>query len=281
MVLALLVVVALILFVISISNNKNFDFRTVKDYLFAGVIINGVGRTLFLTVLVMTLASLLSIPLALGRLSQSRILRSFAFGYVWIFRGTPVLVQLIFWFNLALVVPQLTLGIPGTDVSYIVITNNVVTPFVAALVGLALNETAYMAEIVRGGLLSVDKGQAEAAFALGLTEGRTLRRIVLPQAMRAIIPPAGNELITALKTTALVSIISFNELLGTVQGIYSVNYKTMELLIVASAWYLACTSMFSVGQYYVERRFARGTGPKPRLALGRRVLVFWRARHAQ
>ena len=184
-----MVLVALGLLSASIATNKNFDFRVVGRFLFSGVILEGVFRTLTLTVLAMTLASLLSLPLALSRLSQSRILRAYASGYVWIFRGTPVLVQLIFWFNLALVVPQVTLGIPGTSVSYTVVTNDVMTPFVAALVGLALNEAAYMAEIVRGGLLSVDSGQTEAALALGMTESRTVRRIVLPQAMRAILPP--------------------------------------------------------------------------------------------
>ncbi len=278
---AMVLLVALGLLSTSIANNKNFDFRVVGQYLFSGVILEGVFRTLTLTVLAMTLASLLSLPLALSRLSQSRILRAYASGYVWIFRGTPVLVQLIFWFNLALVVPQVTLGIPGTSVSYTVVTNDVMTPFVAALVGLALNEAAYMAEIVRGGLLSVDSGQAEAALALGMTERRTVRRIVLPQAMRAILPPAGNELITCLKTTALVSIISYNELLGTTQGIYSVNYRTIELLIVASFWYLACTTVINVVQHYVERRFGRGfVLTNPEISLVRRILSGWRLRRA-
>ena len=131
------------------------------------------------------------------------------------------------------------------------------TPFGAALLGLALNEAAYMAEIVRGGLLSVGRGQTEAALSLGMSKSRTIRRIVFPQAMRAIIPPAGNELITCLKTTALVSVISYPELLGTVQGIYSVNYKTLELLVVASIWYLTCTTAFSIVQYYVEHSTER------------------------
>jgi polar amino acid transport system permease protein len=198
---------------------------------------------------------------------------------VWIFRGTPVLVQLIFWFNLALVIPTIGFGIPGTSLGFSVPTNDVMTPFVTALVGLSLNEAAYMAEILRGGLLSVDAGQTEAALALGMTEGRTTRRIVLPQAMRAILPPAGNELITCLKTTALVSIISYHELLGTVQGIYSVNYRTVELLIVASFWYLACTTLINVIQHFVEERFARGfvrTSRRP--TLGRRLATAWRFR---
>jgi polar amino acid transport system permease protein len=277
---AFFVVLALVLLVVSIANNQNFDFHVVGQYLFASVILEGVFRTLTLTLLAMTLASLLSFPLALSRMSQSRILRAFGSGYVWIFRGTPVLVQLIFWFNLALVIPSLTIGIPGTSVSYTVITNDVMSPFVVALFGLALNEASYMAEIVRGGLLSVDSGQTEAALALGMTETRTVRRIVLPQAMRAILPPAGNELITCLKTTALVSIISYNELLGTTQGIYSVNYRTIELLIVASCWYLACTSLFSIVQYYIERRFGRGFGPNSESSLGHRLLWSWRLRQA-
>lgn len=277
---AVLVVLALVLLGVSIANNHNFDFRVVGQYLFAGVILGGVFRTLTLTLLAMTLASLLSVPLALAGMSKSRIFRAFGSAYVWIFRGTPVLVQLIFWFNLALVIPMLTIGIPGTGVSFTVATNDVMSPFVASLLGLALNEASYMAEIVRGGLLSVDEGQTEAALALGMTETRTVRRIVLPQAMRAILPPAGNELITCLKTTALVSIISYNELLGTTQGIYSVNYRTIELLIVASCWYLACTSLFSIVQYNIERRFARGFGPNSQISLGRRILGSWRLRGA-
>jgi polar amino acid transport system permease protein len=268
------VVAGLALFGHAIATSQNFDFHTVGQYLFSGIIINGVLRTLFLTVLAMAIASVLGVFLALARQSPSLIFRTFGSAYVWVFRGTPVLVQLILWFNLALVIPKLTFGIPGTGVSHTFLTNSVITPFTAALLGLALNEAAYMAEIIRGGILSVGRGQTEAALSLGMSHPRTIRRIVFPQAMRAIIPPAGNEVITCLKTTALVSIISYNELLGTVQGIYSVSYKTLEMLIVASIWYLACTTAFSVGQYFLERRYARGVNADGlRSAAGRRLLM--------
>ena len=278
---AVVVLVALALLAVSIATNRNFDFGVVGKFLFSDVILEGVLKTLLLTVMAMILASLLALPLALSRLSQSRILRGYSSAYVWVFRGTPVLVQLIFWFNLALVFPTIGLGIPGTSLSFSVSTNDVMSPFVTALVGLSLNEAAYMAEIIRGGLLSVDSGQTEAALALGMTEGRTVRRIILPQAMRAILPPAGNELITCLKTTALVSIISYHELLGTAQGIYSVNYRTVELLIVASFWYLVCTTVINVIQHFVEERFGRGfvrTTPKPSLIA--RAATGWRLRQS-
>lgn len=242
----------------AVATSQNFDFSTVRQYLFSDIVLHGVVRTLYLTVLAMSIASVLGVFLALARLSASFVFKSFAGVYVWLFRGTPVLVQLILWFNLSLVIPQVTFKLYGTGLSHTVVTNSVVTPFNAAVLGLALNEAAYMAEIIRGGLLSVGRGQTEAALSLGMSTGRTIRRIVFPQAMRAIIPPAGNELITCLKTTALVSVISYNELLGTVQGIYSVNYKTLELLVVASFWYLACTTAFSIVQYYIERRYSRG-----------------------
>jgi polar amino acid transport system permease protein len=271
---AAVVVIGLALVVHAVATNQNFDFHAVRQYLFSNIVIHGVLRTLYLTVLAMSIASFLGVFLALARQSPSLIFRAFGSAYVWVFRGTPVLVQLILWFNLSLVIPQVTFTVFGTDLSYTVVTNSVITPFGAALLGLALNEAAYMAEIIRGGLLSVGRGQAEAALSLGMTQRRTIRRIVFPQAMRAIIPPAGNELITCLKTTALVSVISYSELLGTVQGIYSVNYKTLELLTVASIWYLACTSAFSIAQYFVERRYARGVATDGlRSGAGHRALI--------
>jgi polar amino acid transport system permease protein len=260
----------------AVATSQNFDFATVRQYLFSDIVLHGVVRTLYLTVLAMLIASVLGVFLALARLSASFVFKSFAGVYVWLFRGTPVLVQLILWFNLSLVIPQVTFKLYGTGLSHTVVTNSVVTPFNAAVLGLALNEAAYMAEIIRGGLLSVGRGQTEAALSLGMSTGRTIRRIVFPQAMRAIIPPAGNELITCLKTTALVSVISYNELLGTVQGIYSVNYKTLELLVVASFWYLACTTAFSIVQYYIERRYSRGVAATRSDAGGARRAMFVR-----
>lgn len=179
--------------------------------------------------------------------------------YVWFFRGTPVLVQLLFWYNISALYPRLSIGVPfGPDFVHGNV-NPIITAFTAAILGLGLNEGAYMSEIVRAGLLSVDHGQTEAAQALGMTRGLALRRIVLPQAMRVIIPPTGNETIGMLKTTSLASTIALSELLRATQNIYSRTYQTIPLLIVASVWYITLTSVLSIGQYYLERHFARGS----------------------
>jgi polar amino acid transport system permease protein len=217
----------------------------------------------------MLIGIVLGVVVAVMRLSTNPVLKYVSFAFVWLFRGTPVLVQLIIWFNLALIFPHIGPGFAQAD------TNHVITPFVAALLGLGLNEAAYMSEIVRAGILSVDPGQTEAAHALGMTRTLMMRRIVLPQAMRIIIPPTGNETITMLKTTSLVAVIAANDLLTRAQAIYSSNYAVFELLLVASFWYLALTSVASVFQYFLERRFARGfsrhgpSGP----GLRRRVLT--------
>ena len=167
--------------------------------------------------------------------------------------------QLIFWFNLAALIPEISIGIPFGPIFFSAETNDVITPFVAAVLGLGLNEAAYMAEISRAGIQSVNEGQTEAATALGMRRSLTLRRIVLPQAMRVIIPPTGNETIGMLKTTSLVSIVTLPELLYSAQMIYTRTYETIPLLIVASGWYLILTSILTVGQYYIERHFGRGT----------------------
>ena len=183
-----------------------------------------------------------------------------AWVYIWLFRGTPVLVQLVFWFAIPTVLQSVSLGIPfGPSWLLTDDPKTVITQFVAVCLGLGLNEAAYMAEIARAGILSVDEGQVEAASALGMTRIQSMRRIVLPQAMRVIIPPTGNETISMLKTTSLATIIAYDELLGTVQHIYSRTYQTIPLLIVASLWYLFLTSILTVAQYYIERRYARGS----------------------
>jgi polar amino acid transport system permease protein len=216
--------------------------------------------TLQLTVLAMFFGILLGVITAVMRLSPIKILSSVAWAYTWFFRGTPLLVQIIFWFNLGALFPTIDIGIPLIGPTlYSGDSNVLITPFVAALLGLALNEGAYMSEIVRGGILSVDHGQNEAAAALGMRQTKIMRRIVLPQAMRVIVPPTGNQVIGMLKSTALVSVTSTAELLYTVQQVYNQNFQTIPLLIVASLWYLIITSILSVGQYYLERRFARGT----------------------
>jgi polar amino acid transport system permease protein len=239
--------------------NPNLQWDVVGQYFFTARILRGLLVTIELTALAMLFGILLGILTAVMRLSPIRILSSVAWAYTWFFRGTPLLVQIIFWYNLAALFPTIDVGIPligptvwSTD------ANTVITPFVAALLGLALNEGAYMSEIVRGGIVSVDQGQREAAVALGMRGTRVMRRIILPQAMRVIVPPTGNQVIGMLKSTALVSVTSTAELLYTSQQIYNQTFQTIPLLIVASIWYLIITSVLNVVQYYVERRYARG-----------------------
>ncbi|MFF8021739.1 amino acid ABC transporter permease [Streptomyces sp. NPDC007896] len=239
--------------------NPNLQWDVVGQYFFSQSIMKGLLRTLELTALSMALGILIGILTAVMRLSPIPILSSMAWAYTWFFRGTPLLVQIIFWYNLAALFPRIELGIPLVGpVLWSGDANVVVTPFVAALLGLALNEGAYMSEIVRGGIQSVDHGQQEAAVALGMRNRRALRRIILPQAMRVIIPPTGNQLISMLKSTALVSVTSMPELLYSAQLIYQQTFQTIPLLIVASVWYLIVTSVLSVVQYYIERHYARG-----------------------
>jgi polar amino acid transport system permease protein len=247
------------MFVNTVLTNDGFRWSIVGRYLFAEPVLNGLRNTLILTALSMIIGIFGGIALAVMRLSPNWVLSSVAAVYVWLFRGTPLIAQLLFWNFLAALYPMLSLGIPfGPGLVYFD-TNQLINQFTACLLGLGLNEAAYMAEIVRGGLVSVDQGQTEAAGALGMSRSQTLRRIVLPQAMRVIIPPTGNETISMLKTTSLVVVIGYFELLTSVQRIYSTNFQTIPLLIVAAAWYLALTSVLSIGQGYIERYYGRGT----------------------
>jgi polar amino acid transport system permease protein len=243
----------------SLLTNPRWEWDFVRGYFTYDAVISGIWVTLELTVLAMILGLGLGIVLAVMRLSPNPVLTTTAWIYTWFFRGTPVLVQLIFWGFIAQIYPRLSLGIPFGPEFVSADANKVVTLFVAAVIGLGLNEAAYMSEIVRAGLISVDHGQTEAAQALGMRRLQIMRRIVLPQAMRVIIPPTGNELISMLKTTSLVAIIGLQELLGTVQLIYGANFKQIPLLAVASLWYLIMTSVLSVVQYYIERYYARGS----------------------
>jgi polar amino acid transport system permease protein len=247
------------MFVNTVLTNDGFRWSIVGRYLFAEPVLNGLRNTLILTALSMIIGIVGGIALAVMRLSPNWVLSSVAAVYIWLFRGTPLIAQLLFWNFLAALYPMLSLGIPfGPGLVYFD-TNQLINQFTACLLGLGLNEAAYMAEIVRGGLVSVDQGQTEAAGALGMSRSQTLRRIVLPQAMRVIIPPTGNETISMLKTTSLVVVIGYFELLTSVQRIYSTNFQTIPLLIVAAAWYLALTSVLSIGQGYIERYYGRGT----------------------
>lgn len=239
--------------------NPRFEFGIVGDYLFSPVILRGVRETLKLTVFAMAIGVIGGIAVAVGRLSPNPLVSSAAWLYTWVFRGTPLLVQLIFWSYLGALYPVLSFGVPFGPEFASASTNDLIPKLGAVLLGLGLNEAAYMAEIVRAGIISVDEGQSEAAQALGMTRLQTLRRIVLPQAMRLIVPPTGNETISMLKTTSLVSIVGYIELLGAAQQIYSRTFQIIPMLIVVSIWYLAVTSVLSVGQYYLERYFARGS----------------------
>jgi polar amino acid transport system permease protein len=230
----------------------------VQHYLFQRLILEGCLLTLELTVAAMAIGIVLGVVLAVMRLSPSPVTSSLSWLYIWFFRGTPVLVQIFFWFNLAIVLPHIGIGIPGTKIGIGASTNSVITPIMAAIFGLGFNEAAYMAEIVRAGIISVEHGQTEAAQALGMTRLQVMRRVVLPQAMRVIIPPTGNETISMLKTTSLAFVATVPELFTRAQQVASFNFAVVELLIVASLWYLLMTSILTVGQYYLERYFARG-----------------------
>jgi polar amino acid transport system permease protein len=239
-----------------------FEWGVVGQYLTTGPVLRGLLVTLELSVLAMVVGIILGVLLAVMRLSPNPLMAGTSWLYLWFFRGTPVLVQLLFWYNLSYLYPTFTVGVPFGP-GFVHFSANSITPFLAAALGLSLNEGAYMAEIVRAGILSVDEGQAEAASSLGMTRGATLRRIVLPQAMRVIIPPTGNETISMLKTSSLASVITVGELLLAVQNVYSRTYQTIPLLMVASLWYLAVTSVFTVGQTFLERYFGRGSTREP------------------
>ena len=240
------------------SNPNPLQWNVVGQYLFNHEILVGVLNTIKLTIIAMIMGAVLGVILAVMRLSKNPIVSGVSWVYIWFFRGTPVLVQLIFWFNLPTVLRSISLGIPFGPSWFAHDPKTIISALVAVCLGLGLNEAAYMAEIARAGILSVDEGQVEAASALGMTRLQAMRRIVLPQAMRVIIPPTGNETISMLKTTSLAVFVSYNELLGSATNIYSRTYQVIPLLIVASLWYLFLTSIMTAGQFYLERYYARG-----------------------
>jgi polar amino acid transport system permease protein len=258
------VVLILAALVHSLVTNERFQWGVVFGYLFSGSILRGLVNTLVLTLIAMVVGLLLGVLLAVARESRNPLLAGAAGAYVGFFRGTPLLVQLIFWFNLSALYPVLSLKIPFGPTLLEGSSNTLITPLVAAILGLGLNEAAYMAEIVRAGLQSVDAGQTQAAQALGMTGRQVFARIVLPQALRVIIPPTGNQTISMLKTTSLVSVIALPELLYAAQIIYSRTYEVIPLLIAASLWYLALTTVLSVGQGFLERRLGRGDASRRR-----------------
>ncbi|MGW6513235.1 amino acid ABC transporter permease, partial [Streptomyces niveus] len=248
------VALALLGTIIYAFSQGKINWGAVPDYFFDDRILTGVGQTMLLTVLSMAIGVVGGIVLAVMRLSKNPVMSSIAWSYIWFFRGTPVLVQLMVWFNLGLVFEYINLGPIYKDY-----WASFMTPFLTALLGLGLNEAAYMAEICRAGLLSVDEGQTEASHALGMSHAKTLRRVVIPQAMRVIVPPTGNEVINMLKTTSLVATVQFYELLRYAQDIGQTSGAPVEMLFLAAAWYLLMTSVLSVGQYYLERHYARGS----------------------
>jgi polar amino acid transport system permease protein len=236
-----------------------FGWNVVFHYFTNGQVLKGLVVTLELTVLAMIIGIVLGIVVAIMRLSHSRLLSGAAWSYTWAFRGTPVYVQLLFWGFIGYLFPYLAIGIPFTHVYLVHFhAESVFLPFNAAVVALGLNEGAYFSEIVRSGLIAVDEGQTEAATSLGMSRSQTLRNVVLPQAMRVIIPPTGNEVISMLKTTSLVVAIAVTDLLGAVTNIYEQTYQIMPMLILASLWYLIVSTILSIGQFYLERYFGRG-----------------------
>jgi polar amino acid transport system permease protein len=251
--LAAALVIALMALLVRAFINGQIEWKYVGQFLFVPAIMNGLYNTLIMTVAAMSLGIVLGVIIAVMRISGNPVLSVIATGYLWIFRGAPALLQLLLWFNLALIFP--TIGIPGL---FEFKTVTVMTPFVAAVLGLGIQQGAYTSEVVRGGLLAVDSGQYEAARTIGMTQLQMLRRIVIPQAMRVMVPPIGNEVISMVKLTSLASVIQYSEILHNAQIIYFANTRVLELLLVASFWYLLVVTVLSIGQHYVERYFGRG-----------------------
>jgi polar amino acid transport system permease protein len=257
------ILVLLAMFAHLLVTAKSLQWGVVAQYLTAGNILTGLWRTIYLTAIAMAAGIVIGTVVALMRQSRSTLINGTASLYIWFFRGTPLLVQVIFWYNIASFVPRVSLGVPFGPSFVSADVNRLVTPLVAAILALGLNEGAYMSEIMRAGILSVDPGQMEAALALGMTKRLAMRRIVLRQALRVVIPPTGNQTISMLKGTSLVSVISMAELLYSVQVVYNTTFQTIPLLVVASIWYLVVTTVLSVGQYYLERHLARSSAKPP------------------
>lgn len=252
-------VYAIAIGVLIVLTNPGFNWPVVGRYLFDTRILSGIVVTLELTLLSMVLGFVIGLVLAVMRMSPNWLIRGVAGAYIWFFRGTPLLVQLLFWGFAAVLFPKLIIGVPFGPTFFEWDTNAVISLFTAAVLGLGLNEGAYMAEIVRGGLLSVPAGQAEASRAIGFSHMQTLRHIVIPQAMKFIIPPVGNDVISMLKTTSLVIVIGVSDLLYNTQQIYAANLQQIPLLIVASIWYIVFTTILTYFQSRIEKHFSRGT----------------------
>ncbi|MDQ1555695.1 MAG: polar amino acid transport system permease protein, partial [Actinomycetota bacterium] len=290
---AVVLVVYAAAFLWDAATRKQLEWDVFAKYVFDRRISEAAFNTLQLTVYSMLIAVVLALLLAVMRLSPNPVFKSISWFYLWIFRGTPVYVQLTFWGLLSVIYPTLSFGLPFTAPLVTLPTGDALNVFQLAVIGLALNEAAYLAEIIRAGILSVDRGQEEAATALGMTWSQTMWRIVIPQSMRIIIPPTGNEVISMLKTTSLVTAVPYSfDLFTRSRDISAETFSPIALFLVASAWYLAITSILMVGQYFLEKRFARGIGdarpdkgaaadPDALLVDGRGPLGFLRSRGRQ
>ncbi len=241
----------------TLVTNENYQWDVVRQYLTAESVLRGLVLTVVLTIVSMTIGGVLGVVLAVLKISPLRPLRILANAYITFFRGTPVLVQLVFWFNIAALYPNLAIGIPFTEISQDIDVNRLISATTAAVVGLSLNQAAYQAEIVRGGFAAVDKGQIEAADSLGMSRMTKLRRVIIPQAMPSIVPATGNQFIGMLKETSLVSVLGVAELLQSVQLIYARTYQTIPLLIVACVWYLVMTVLLSYPQSLIEKKYSK------------------------
>ena len=257
-----------------IINNPNFGWPVVAQYLFDGAVMNGLKMTICLTIVAMLLGIVIGLFLAIGKISRNPIWRGLSGAYVGIFRGTPLLVQLLFWYNMSTLFPQLSLAIPFGPTLMSWNTNDIITPLTAAIAGLALNEGAYMAEIIRAGLISVDPRQMETAQAFGMSRSRAYRRIIIPQAMRSIVPPTSNQLINMVKATSIVSVIAMGDLLHAVQDIYNANFQVIPLLLVSVIWYLFITSILNVLQNAIENYYSKADRQIARPSLLTRCFSF-------
>jgi len=252
------IVLLAVLFTWTLVTNRNMKWDIALSYFFNWEILAGLGRTLVLTFLAMIVGLTLGIVIAIMRLSRNPVFQGVSWAWVWFFRGVPPLVQLVFWYNLALLFPRISLGVPFAPPLMSWDTNDLITPFSAAILGLSLTESGYAAEMIRAGIQAVSAGQSEAAASLGMTRGQALRRIIMPQALRILIPPIGNDTISMLKFTSLVSVLALPDLMYSAQMIYSRTYQTIPLLLVVTVWYLVLATILTGLEQLVERRFSYG-----------------------
>ncbi len=263
-------------FVHGLATNPGWDWATFAQYFTASSVLSALWTTIELTLWGTVLGFALGVLLAIGRLSNNPVLQVVSWTYIWAFRSIPLIVQLLFWFNIAYLYKTLSIGIPFGPAFFEFGVAGVISGFTAAVIGLALHQAAYSAEIIRAGIISVDHGQIEAANALGIPRRRQFVKIVLPQAMRAILPNAANEVISLFKGTSIVSTMAIAELFYQVQVIFGRTGRVVPMLMVATVWYIILTTILSIGQYYVERRYARGSARALPLTPWQRVVAKYR-----